>query len=79
MKLSELAKKPQLVKLTISKQEIVDKLNICILDKIENCKECNYRYFCSHGCPGVDKIFFEDEKYRKELCNYNKIKFHNLI
>ncbi|WP_425446502.1 radical SAM/SPASM domain-containing protein [Dethiothermospora halolimnae] len=60
-------------------RKIIEKLNICILDQIEDCKECNYRYFCSNGCPGIDRLIFNNENYKKEICHYNKEKFKNLI
>lgn len=46
----------------------IQKLKNCIVDKIEGCKECNIRYFCSSGCPKSDITRYYNEDYKTKHC-----------
>ncbi|OAB44807.1 radical SAM protein [Paenibacillus glacialis] len=51
---------------------------IPVTDRVESCKNCDVRYFCSSECPGHDNFVYNNENIRNELCNqmynfYSKI------
>lgn len=56
----------------------IQNLKTCVVDKIEGCKDCNVRYFCSSGCPKSDTTRYYNEEYKRKHCSqikdiYNKI------
>ncbi|MBX4151101.1 radical SAM protein [Paenibacillus lautus] len=49
-----------------------------IVDTIDECRDCDVRYFCATACPGHDRNIFMNEKYRSEMCDQMK-PYYNMI
>lgn len=49
-------------------KDVMKKLETCVVDNVDKCKDCNVRYFCTKGCPGLDYHLFTNEEFRKERC-----------
>ncbi|WP_317724182.1 hypothetical protein [Clostridium tetani] len=63
---------------TLNFNSSINILKTCIVDNIDECKDCNIRYFYSTGCPNSDNIIYNNEDYRKNHCDtikslYNKV------
>lgn len=41
-----------------------------LVDSVEQCQNCDVRYFCASACPGHDSSIFLNEEYRREMCGY---------
>ncbi len=69
-------------------KRVVNKMmDILNVDNLEDCKDCNLRYFCAGGCPvgkltvaGNPEAEEEVKKYTKEIvCQSNKIILESLL
>lgn len=60
-------------------KEILSKLALCIVDEVDECSQCDYRYFCTGGCPSADQRLFGKEIYRKQHCTFNKRLYEKVI
>lgn len=54
-------------------------LSECIVDSIEQCKECQVRYFCSDTCKAMNNTIFGDSQLREERCKRLKALYIDLL